>query len=58
MLLVKEKDDVEALASPNWIMKKGIGEIQVPLPPEDWKPAGPDEKQGEPSFEDVDNPGD
>jgi hypothetical protein len=27
MLLVKEDDDVEASASPNWIMKKGIGEI-------------------------------
>ena len=58
MLLVKDEDDVEASASPNWIMKKGIGEIRVPLPPDDWKPGVPDAGRGEPTFQNVDNPGD
>jgi hypothetical protein len=58
MLLVKDDDDVEASASPNWIMKKGIGEISMPKPPDDWKPGVPDTRRGEPAFEFVDNPGD
>jgi hypothetical protein len=47
VLLVKEEDNAEASASPNWIMKKDIGEIQVPQPPEGWMPSMPDGKRGE-----------
>jgi hypothetical protein len=58
VLLVKEEDNAEASASPNWIMKKDIGEIQVPQPPEGWMPSMPDGKRGEPTFEIINNSGD
>jgi hypothetical protein len=56
-------EDVEGSVSddlPNWILKKGIGELSIPKPPDDWNPVDADVKaqaRGAPSWKSMDNPG-
>ena len=60
-VLVKEEDDGEEAVSGcehNWIMKKGINDVSIPLPPDDWVTPEPKKDKGEPIFSEVDNPGD
>ena len=41
------QDDIEGLVSDdlhNWILKKGIGELSIPKPPDTWDPVDADQK--------------
>jgi len=61
-VLVNKEDGVEnsILAKSELELQKQVGnptKLRYPQPPDDWKPTETKREQGEPPFEDVDNPG-
>ena len=59
--LVKTEDDTDACVKDgkqNYVMCEGIGSARIPEVPKDWEKPAPRDKQGEPPFNIIDNPGD
>ena len=59
-VLVKVEDDPSSFIAnhqDNWVMMKGVGDAKVAKPPASWIPPPEKTSNKEPSFKDVDNPG-
>ena len=60
-LLVKQEDDIEECTSEqldNWVLNKGLDDdVNFFKVPDDYSPSQPKPERGEPTFNQVDNPG-